>query len=79
MHPLFMYSQAVQRDRVHELETEEHRLLAELRAARAGETSRVRRSVALLCAALSRGSAAAVRRLDECVADDLGRALASSE
>ena len=79
MHPLFMYSQAVQRDRVHELETEEHRLLAELRAARAGETSQVRRSAALLFAALSRGSAAAVRRLDECVADDLGRALASSE
>jgi len=79
MHPLFLYSQAVQRDRVHELEFEEHRLLAEFRAGREGETSRVRRSAALVLAALSRGSAAAARRLDECVADDIGRALAPSE
>jgi hypothetical protein len=79
MHPLLLYTQAVQRDRFHELESEEHRLLAELRASRQGETSRLRRSAALMLAALSRGSAAAVRRLDECVADDLGRALASSE
>lgn len=79
MHPLFLYSQAVQRDRFHELESEEHRLLAEFRAAHESETSGLRRSAALVLAALSRGSAAAVRRLDECVADDLGRALASSE
>ncbi len=79
MHFLYLYSQAVQRDRFHELESEEHRLLAELRASRADETSRVRRSAALVLAALSRGSAAAVRRLDECVADDLGRALGSTE
>ena len=79
MHPYFLYAQAVQRDRMHELETEEHRLLAELRAERAGEPSRIRRSVALALAAFSRGSAAAVRRLDECVADDLGRALAPTE
>ena len=79
MHPLFLYSQAVQRDRFHELESEEHRLLAEFRATREGETSRVRRSAALVLAALSRGSAAAARRLDECVADDIGRALAASE
>jgi hypothetical protein len=79
MHPLFLYSQAVQRDRFHELESEEHRLLAELHATREGETSRFRRSAALVLAALSRGSAAAARRLDECVADDIGRALASSE
>jgi hypothetical protein len=76
---LILYNQAVLQDRFHELESEEHRLLAELRATRAGETSRVRRSAALVFAALSRGSAAAVRRLDECVADDLGRALAASE
>jgi hypothetical protein len=63
MHPLFLYSQAVQRDRFHELESEEHRLLAEFRASRAGETSRVRRSAALVLAALSRSSAAAARRL----------------
>ena len=79
MHPLFLYSQAVQRDRVHELESEQHRLLAELRATRENETPRLRRSAALVLAALSRGSAAAARRLDECVADDIGRALVSSE
>jgi hypothetical protein len=38
--------------------------------------SRLRRPAALLLAAVSRGSAAATRRLDECVADELGRALA---
>jgi hypothetical protein len=77
MHFLILYNQAVQRDHLHELESEEHRLLAEFRASRSGETSRVRRSTARVFAALSRGSAAAVRHLDECVADDLGRALAS--
>ena len=41
--------------------------------------SPLRRPVARLLAALSRGSAAAVRRLDDCIADDLGRSLAPSE
>jgi hypothetical protein len=35
----------------------------------------VRRSLALGLAAISRGSAAATRRLDDVVADDLGRSL----
>jgi len=39
----------------------------------------VRRSLALGLAAVSRGSAAAVRRLDDCIADDLGRSLAPTE
>jgi hypothetical protein len=35
--------------------------------------------MAVALAALSRGSAAAARRLDECVADDLGASLATSK
>lgn len=41
--------------------------------------SAVRRGLAHGLAAISRGSAAATRRLDDVVADDLGRALAVSE
>ena len=41
-----------------------------------GDTSPVRRRVAVALAGLSRASAAGVRRLDACLADDLGRQLA---
>lgn len=41
--------------------------------------SPVRRRLALGLAAVSRSSAGAVRRLDACLADDLGRALAPSD
>jgi len=41
--------------------------------------SLLRRSLARGLAAFSRGSAAIVRRLDSCVADDLGRSLAPTE
>ncbi len=41
--------------------------------------SRLRRSLAQVLAAFSRGSAAVVRRLDSCIADDLGRTLAPTE
>lgn len=47
--------------------------------ARPERLSAVRRGLAHGLAAISRGSAAATRRLDDCVADDLGRALAASE
>jgi hypothetical protein len=40
---------------------------------------RVRRFVARGLAAVSRGAAWVVRRLDDCVADELGRALAPTE
>ena len=43
------------------------------------EPSRLRRPTALLLAAFSRGTAAAVRRLDDCVADDLSRSLAATD
>jgi hypothetical protein len=47
------------------------------RAARAQQTGRVRRAAAGGLAAVARGAAAAVRRLDDCTADDLRRALSA--
>lgn len=41
--------------------------------------SRLRRSLAHGLAAISRGTAAVVRKLDGCIADDLGRSLAPTE
>ena len=41
--------------------------------------TRARRFVARGVAALSRGSAWVVRRLDDCIADELGRTLAPTE
>src|SRR5207342_2815198 len=55
------------------------RLVAEARAGYPTRTSLPRRALANGLALVSRGSAAAVRRLDECVADDLGRSLAPTE
>jgi hypothetical protein len=77
MHPWTLYALEVSRDRDREMR--DQRLLADARADLAGHPSRLRRPVALILAAMSRGSAAAVRRLDDCVADDLGRSLAPSE
>lgn len=74
MHPWTMYALEVSRDRETNLEYEW--LAAEARAGQAPRPSRLRRPAALLLAAFSRGTAAAVRRLDDCVADDLGRSLA---
>ena len=79
MHPMILYTQAIQNDRERGYESEEHRMLIEASALQSNDPSHVRRGMALALAALSRGSAAAVRRLDECVADDLGRALAPSD
>jgi hypothetical protein len=82
MHPLTLYALEVTRDRDREINAE--RLLAEQRRALSDpdagrRLSGLRHPVAVVLAAFSRGSAAAVRRLDECVADDLGRALSPSE
>ena len=79
MHPMFLYIQAIQRDRERGYESEERRMLAEASALQTGGPRRSGAPWRLALAALSRGSAAAVRRLDECVADDLGRALAPTE
>ena len=58
------------------LEAREARQAAELLAAGAERPSPARRALAHGLAAVSRGSAAAVRHLDDVVADDLRRALA---
>jgi hypothetical protein len=57
-------------------DAQEARHAAELAAER---PSIARRALAQGFAALSRGSAAAVRQLDDVVADDLGRALAPAK
>ena len=79
MHPFTYYALEVSRDR--DRDREVRRLLAEARLDRPSRPSRLplRRPAALLLAALSRGSAAAVRRLDDCVADDLGRSLSPTK
>ncbi len=77
MHPWTIYALEVAHDR--ERATRQARLEAEVRATRVTSPSRLRRPAAVVLAALSRGSAFAVRRLDDCVADDLGRALAPTE
>jgi len=77
MHPWTLYALEVSRDR--ERETRLHRLLAQEGFDRPNRPSRLRRPAALAFAALSRGSAAAVRRLDDCVAEDLGHALSPTK
>lgn len=72
MHPWTLYALEVANDR--EREQRQRRLLNES-PNRSSRPSRVRHSAAVALASLSRGSAAVVRRLDDCVADDLGRAL----
>jgi hypothetical protein len=84
MHYLTIYALELARDREREINAEH--LLAEQRRSLADSDQDggrrltvVRHPVALVLAAFSRGSAAAVRRLDDCVADDLGRSLAPTE
>jgi len=77
VHPWVIYANEITRDRDRRLE--QGRWLADARFERGPRPSRTRRSVAIVFAALSRGSAAAVRRLDDCVADDLQHALATAE
>jgi hypothetical protein len=77
MHPWTLYALEISRDRQRDIELD--RLFAEARAAQPSRPSRFRRPAAVVFAALSRGSAAAARRLDDCVADDLGRSLAAAK
>jgi hypothetical protein len=60
-------------------EADRYRLVALAAAGAPAAPSLLRRSLARGLAALSRGSAFAVRRHDECIADDLGRSLAPTE
>jgi len=77
MHPWTLYALEVSRDRDHAIH--DRLLLADAPDDETGHPSRLRRPAARILAALSRGSAAAVRRLDDCIADDLGRSLAPSK
>ncbi len=61
------------------LEAERHWLAASIRGAAPVRRSAVRRLAASGLAAVSRGAAHAVRRLDSRVADDLGRTFAHAE
>ena len=60
-------------------EAELARLRASLAAGQPERSSSVRRRLALGLAAVSRGSAGVVRRLDDCIADELGRSLAPTD
>jgi hypothetical protein len=60
-------------------EAERDYLASQLAAAVPARSSTIRRLAARLLAAFSRGSASVVRRLDDCVADELGRSLAPAE
>jgi len=60
-------------------EAEQHWLEASLSANAPSRATRLRRGAALALASVSRGTASVVRRLDDCVADDLGRTLSPAE
>jgi hypothetical protein len=79
MHPWTFHVLEISRDREREHELTLRRLLDQGRPERPSRRSRVRRPAAHILAALSRASAAAVRRLDDSVADDLGRSPAPSK
>ena len=64
-------------DRVRE--AREQRLAQLARESRTEQPSVFRRGLARATAAVSLGAASMTRRLDECVADDLGRTLAAAD
>ena len=74
---LLDYDLAIDRMRERANEGAEARRLA-IAIAAGRDRSPVRRRVALALAGVSRASAAGVRRLDSCLADDLGRQLAAN-
>jgi hypothetical protein len=60
-------------------EADRSRLAAQVMSARRPRISLFRRTLAHALVAVSRASAAAVRRLDACLADDLGRSLSPGD
>jgi hypothetical protein len=60
-------------------EAEAHWLAVSMAGTQPARRSAVRRLAATALAAISQSAANAVRRLDSCVADDLGRRLAPAE
>ncbi len=77
MHPYALIALDLARERAREADA--HRLAAIARGAAPERPSWPRRGLAHGFALVSRGSAAVTRRLDECVADDLGRSLAPTD
>jgi hypothetical protein len=77
MHALSFFL-AMDLDRERRAAADHQSLERRVRAGRASRRSALRRRLALALAAISRGSAAAVRRLDACLADELVGRLASS-
>jgi hypothetical protein len=77
MHPWTLYALEISRDRQRDLYR--HQLVADATTAGPSRWSRLRHPAAVAFAALSRGSASAARRLDDCVADDLSRSLAAAK
>ena len=84
MHPWIIYANEISRDRERRmrhlaiLDEERHALAT---ASPIGENGswHVRRSLARALATTTRLTASVVRRLDDCVADDLGHSLAPTE
>lgn len=76
MHPWTLYALEIARDRQRDFYR--HRLVADATTG-PNRWSRLRHPAAVAFAALSRGSASAARRLDDCVADDLSRSLAAAK
>jgi hypothetical protein len=60
-------------------EADQYRRWATAKSLAPSSPSLLRRSLARVMAGVSRGSAGIVRRLDSCIADDLGRSLAPTE
>ena len=77
-HQLYSYL-ALQLARERAEEANRYRLAQLAAEGMPSSPSLLRRSLARGLAAFSRGSAAVVRRLDSCIADDLGRSLAPTE
>jgi len=83
MHPWVIYANELSRDRERQRNQlpfdEERWLLARSDLLSEPRQWHVRRRVAQGLAFASRATATVVRRLDDCVADDLGRSLAPTE
>jgi hypothetical protein len=76
MHPLLFL--ATDRDREHRAAADQLALAKRVRAARAARRSPWRRHLAIALAVVSRSSAAAVRRLDACLGEELAGRTASA-
>jgi len=77
MHPYALIALDLANERSRQADA--HRLATLARAGAEERPSWPRRGLAHGFALVSRGSAAVTRRLDECVADDLGRSLAPTD